>query len=246
MTSPISTRRPMNASQGRPSEEGYVLLAVIFLLALLTISLAIAMPKVAKEIQRDRELETMQRGKQYARAVRMYYKKFGAYPPNVDALVKPPTISASCARSTSTHHRHGRTGSRALWQEQSSHGDGLLRPAARRRRRLRRNQPARHKFRVGYLAFIVLRQHTWLDDRRDSELFRNRRGRGDSNRHRSTSSTDPNSANTTTSAFGQTGQTFGGAGIIGFSPNSPSSPSWSTRRRTTTTSGSLCTIPMST
>jgi type II secretory pathway pseudopilin PulG len=73
----------------KPSEEGYMLVAVIFLLALLTISLAVALPKVSKEIQRDREMETTQRGKQYIRAVRMYYKKFGAYPPNVDVLVKP-------------------------------------------------------------------------------------------------------------------------------------------------------------
>jgi type II secretory pathway pseudopilin PulG len=73
----------------RPSEEGYILIAAIFLLALFTIALAVALPKISKEIQRDRELETMHRGKQYARAVKLYYKKFGAYPPNVDALVKP-------------------------------------------------------------------------------------------------------------------------------------------------------------
>ena len=34
----------------------------------------------------------MHRGKQYARAVKLYYKKFGAYPPNVDALVKTNNI----------------------------------------------------------------------------------------------------------------------------------------------------------
>ncbi|MGA7832677.1 MAG: hypothetical protein WCA21_17100 [Terracidiphilus sp.] len=74
--------------RAKPSEEGYMLVAVIFLVALLTISLAIALPRMSKAIQRDRELETMQRGKQYIRAIKMYYKKFGAYPPNVDALVK--------------------------------------------------------------------------------------------------------------------------------------------------------------
>ena len=84
MKKPAPIRRPV-----RPSEEGYVLVAVIFLLALLTIALAVALPKISKEIQRDRELETMHRGKQYIRAVKLYYKKFGAYPPNVDALVKP-------------------------------------------------------------------------------------------------------------------------------------------------------------
>ena len=84
---PAPIRRSPN-----PSEEGFTLLAVIFLVALLTIALAIALPKVTKEIQRDREIETMHRGKQYARAVKLYYKKFGAYPPNVDALVKTNNI----------------------------------------------------------------------------------------------------------------------------------------------------------
>ena len=45
-----------------------------------------------ESIQRDREEETMQRGKQYIRAVQLYYRKFNAYPPNVDALVKTNNI----------------------------------------------------------------------------------------------------------------------------------------------------------
>jgi type II secretory pathway pseudopilin PulG len=73
----------------RQGEEGFMLLAVICLLALLIISLSVALPKISKEIQRDRELETMQRGKQYARGIKMYYKKMGAYPPNLEALTKP-------------------------------------------------------------------------------------------------------------------------------------------------------------
>ncbi|MGA3009694.1 MAG: type II secretion system protein [Terracidiphilus sp.] len=76
----------------KPSEEGYVLVAVICMVALFTIALAVALPRVSKEIQRDRELETMHRGKQYARGVKLYYKKFGAYPPSVDALLKTNNI----------------------------------------------------------------------------------------------------------------------------------------------------------
>jgi type II secretory pathway pseudopilin PulG len=76
----------------KPSEEGYLLLAVMFLMALLVLSLAVAAPSVARSIQRDREVETMERGKQYIRAVRLYYRKFHAYPPNVDALVKTNEI----------------------------------------------------------------------------------------------------------------------------------------------------------
>jgi type II secretory pathway pseudopilin PulG len=76
----------------RPAEEGYILVAVMFMLAILIISLAIAVPRVKEEIQRDREIETMHRGKQYTRAIQLYYRKFHAYPPNVDALVKTNEI----------------------------------------------------------------------------------------------------------------------------------------------------------
>jgi len=72
----------------KPSEEGYILVAVIFMLAIMIIAMTVAAPIIKKSIQRERELETMHRGKQYARAVKLYYKKFGAYPPNLDALVK--------------------------------------------------------------------------------------------------------------------------------------------------------------
>jgi type II secretory pathway pseudopilin PulG len=76
----------------KPSEDGYMMLAVMFLLALLIISLAVAAPRIKASIQRDREVETMHRGKQYVRAIQLYYRKFGAYPPNADALVKTQEI----------------------------------------------------------------------------------------------------------------------------------------------------------
>jgi type II secretory pathway pseudopilin PulG len=65
-----------------------MLVAIIFMLAILILSMAVAIPRVRDDIRRDREVETMQRGKQYIRAVQLYYRKFGAYPPNIDALVK--------------------------------------------------------------------------------------------------------------------------------------------------------------
>jgi type II secretory pathway pseudopilin PulG len=76
----------------RASEEGYILVAVIFMMVILIPSLAVAIPKVRESIQRDRDEETMQRGKQYIRAVQLYYRKFHAYPPNLDALVKTNDI----------------------------------------------------------------------------------------------------------------------------------------------------------
>ena len=79
-------------SSSRRGEEGYTLVAVVVLLALLTIWLAVAVPKIAKQVQRDRELETIHRGKQYARAIKLYYKKFGTYPPSVNALMNTNDI----------------------------------------------------------------------------------------------------------------------------------------------------------
>jgi len=76
----------------KPSESGYMLISVMILVAVFIISLAVAAPKVAESIQRDRELETMRRGKQYIRAIQLYYKKFHAYPPSLDALVKTNEI----------------------------------------------------------------------------------------------------------------------------------------------------------
>lgn len=57
-----------------PAEEGYMMVVVIFMLALMMITLTVAAPVVRKEIQRDRDVEMMHRGKQYARAVKLYYK----------------------------------------------------------------------------------------------------------------------------------------------------------------------------
>lgn len=68
------------------------MLIAIFLIALLVISLAVAMPNIARSIQRDRDLETFHRGMQYRRAIQLYYRKFHAYPPNVEALVNTDDI----------------------------------------------------------------------------------------------------------------------------------------------------------
>ena len=86
------TQRTAIRHAKKPGEEGYVLLGAIILLALFVIAMAVAAPRVAKQIQRDREVETMHRGKQYIRAIQLYYRKFHAYPPNIEALEKTSEI----------------------------------------------------------------------------------------------------------------------------------------------------------
>jgi type II secretory pathway pseudopilin PulG len=79
---------PFTASDSRHDpESGYVLLAVIFLTVVMLISLAIAAPKIATEIQRDKDIETIRRGEQYKRAIQLYYRHFGAYPATIDQLL---------------------------------------------------------------------------------------------------------------------------------------------------------------
>jgi hypothetical protein len=87
MMTRLPIRKPVH-----PSEAGYALLLAVFLSALVVISLSVAAPKVAKSIQRERDLETYHRGMQYRRAIQLYYRKFHAYPPNVDALVNTNDI----------------------------------------------------------------------------------------------------------------------------------------------------------
>ncbi|MGA9719041.1 MAG: nucleoporin [Acidobacteriaceae bacterium] len=72
--------KPANA------EDGYLLLTVLVMIFLMLLALSIAAPRVAKQIQRDKEQEAVHRGLQYKRAIQLYYKKFGAYPSDIKQL----------------------------------------------------------------------------------------------------------------------------------------------------------------
>ncbi|HEX7158896.1 MAG TPA: type II secretion system protein, partial [Edaphobacter sp.] len=73
-------------------EQGFMLLAAIVAVFLVLLALGIAAPKVAQDLRRQRELETIERGNQYVRAIRLYYRKFGRYPASMDVLEKANNI----------------------------------------------------------------------------------------------------------------------------------------------------------
>ena len=79
----------LNSSmRGRHKKQaGYAILAILFLLVILTLALMAVAPNVARQIQRDREEEMIHRGQQYARAIRKFYKKTGRYPNSVKDLL---------------------------------------------------------------------------------------------------------------------------------------------------------------
>ncbi|MCI0404280.1 MAG: hypothetical protein L0212_12310 [Acidobacteria bacterium] len=72
----------------RKKEAGYALLLVVFLAALVMISLAVAIPPVLHEGTREKEAELIFRGEQYQRAIGRFYKKFGRYPNTIDELLR--------------------------------------------------------------------------------------------------------------------------------------------------------------
>ncbi len=78
--------------QSANKESGFILLAVIFMVALILIALAVAAPRIAKSIQRDKEEELIHRGLQYRQAIKLYYRKFGRYPSSIDQLVNSNNI----------------------------------------------------------------------------------------------------------------------------------------------------------
>jgi len=70
----------------RHREQGYVLLVLLLMVSLLSIGFLALIEGIEFQTRRDREEEFIHRGVEYSRAVRRYVKKFGRYPPSVDAL----------------------------------------------------------------------------------------------------------------------------------------------------------------
>ena len=73
-------------SRGRKGEQGFALLYLLMLMAVLAIAAGIITSDLKFDIKRDREEEMIHRGVQYSRAIRAYYKKFGRYPTKIEDL----------------------------------------------------------------------------------------------------------------------------------------------------------------
>lgn len=71
---------------GSGTEDGYILLAVLLMAALVLISLSIAAPRVAMELRRDKEEEAIHRANQYVRAIQLFHRSVGRYPLNIEEL----------------------------------------------------------------------------------------------------------------------------------------------------------------
>ena len=79
--------RRENSEAGASSEDGYLLLALVVVLFLIALFATIAAPTVARELERDKELESEHRAQQYVRAIQLFYRKNHAYPNSVEQLL---------------------------------------------------------------------------------------------------------------------------------------------------------------
>ncbi len=75
--------------KGHNQAQGYALLMVCFLVALMVLATAAAVPSILTEGRRAKEEELIWRGEQYARAVRLYYRKHGRFPQSFEDLTEP-------------------------------------------------------------------------------------------------------------------------------------------------------------
>jgi hypothetical protein len=73
----------------RRGERGYAILLVLFFVTLLLIGTMAVAPNMITEGRREREAEMIWRGKQYARGIKLYYRKMGKFPTSLDNLTKP-------------------------------------------------------------------------------------------------------------------------------------------------------------
>jgi type II secretory pathway pseudopilin PulG len=85
---PQLDRKPSGRhGSARVDEAGFMLLAAVVMVAVLLIALSVAAPIVARQLRRDKEIESQHRMEQYVRAIQLYQRKFpGQYPASIKIL----------------------------------------------------------------------------------------------------------------------------------------------------------------
>jgi type II secretory pathway pseudopilin PulG len=79
----------MRSNRRNGETNGYAMVGLMVMMAIMTIIMSAAMPVWRQVAQREKEEELVFRGQQYAHAIGLFQRKFGnAMPPNVNVLVE--------------------------------------------------------------------------------------------------------------------------------------------------------------
>ncbi len=114
---------------GKPNERGYILLVVVFMATALLVLAMMVAPNILTFGKREKEKEMIWRGKQYARGVKLYYRKMGRFPTNLDDLTKPKVGSLRFLRQAYKDPMNAQDGSwRLLYVGPAGQLIGSLKP----------------------------------------------------------------------------------------------------------------------
>ena len=75
-----------DGAASQDGEQGYMLLGLIVVIAIILIGLGVAASEVAFSLRREREVESARRADQYVRAIRRFYIKNQHYPGSIEQL----------------------------------------------------------------------------------------------------------------------------------------------------------------
>lgn len=89
----VESGRPRSTPRRRP--DGYSLVALMVIVAVLNIAIAASLPVWSNVIQRQKEGELIFRGLQYAEAIRVFQKRTGRFPTRLEELIE---IEPRCIR----------------------------------------------------------------------------------------------------------------------------------------------------
>jgi len=84
----VETVRPLPAFRARPGERGFTMALLLAMAVVMVILTAKAVPLARTVVQRDQEAELVFRGEAIANALRIYKAKTGAYPTDLNDLMK--------------------------------------------------------------------------------------------------------------------------------------------------------------
>src|ERR1700722_8914566 len=90
-SSAVATAAPCGGATLRPKtspEAGYAYLMALFMVLVVIVGTSAAVENVLTTGRRQRDDEVIWRGNQYVRAIRLFYKKTGHYPQNLEDLEK--------------------------------------------------------------------------------------------------------------------------------------------------------------
>src|SRR5262249_7104460 len=104
------TRSQPGRKRRAKRQDGYAIMLVLCMATLMLIAAMAVAPNILNQGRREREAEMGWRGKQYVRAIKVYYRKTGKFPTSLEDLTKPKIGNIRFMRQTYKDPMNGKDG----------------------------------------------------------------------------------------------------------------------------------------